>query len=119
MNLLIAAYSVVVGLFMMGFWGYLVATKQAELDQRPWDMRLHITAEFTTAILLVLSGAGAVLASSGLAALAPIALGMLLYTTVNSPGFYAGKRNRPMVAMFAALTALTVIAIVGLLVLSP
>ncbi|HYM40930.1 MAG TPA: hypothetical protein VEY12_12450 [Thermoplasmata archaeon] len=119
MNVLVAAYSVIVGLFMIGFWGVLVARKQAELDQRPWDMRLHIAAELATAILLVLTGVGAVLESTGLAGLAPIALGMLLYTTVNSPGFYVGKRNWPMVAMFAVLTGLTLIAIVGLLFLTP
>lgn len=115
MNALIAAYSIVVGVFMMGFWGFLVATQQAELDQRPWDMRLHLAAEFITAILLLVSGVGAFLAVLGTVTLAPVALGMLLYTTVNSPGFYAGKRNWPMVGMFATLTILTVVALAGLL----
>lgn len=117
MNVLIAAYSILVGIFMMGFWGVLVATQQAELDERPWDMRLHITAEFATAILLIVSGLGGLIASIGTVGLAPVALGMLLYTTVNSPGFYAGRRNWPMVGMFAALTILTVAALVGLLAL--
>ncbi len=117
MNALVAAYSIVVGIFMVGFWGFLVATKQAELDQRPWDMRLHIAAEFTTAILLLVSGIGGFLSSIGTVGLAPVALGMLLYTTVNSPGFYAGKRNWPMVGMFAGLTILTLASLVGLLML--
>ncbi len=42
---------------------------------------------------------------------------MLLYTVVNSPGFYAGRRNWPMVGMFAALAVLTTAAIVGVLFL--
>lgn len=116
MNLLIAAYSILVGVFMIGFWAVLVATKQAELDQRPWDMRLHITAEFATAILLIVSGSSGFLASLGTSGLAPVALGMLLYTTVNSPGFYAGKRNWPMVGMFTVLTILTLAALATLLV---
>ncbi len=115
MNLLVASYSVVVGVFMLGFWGFLVATRQAELDQRPWDMRLHLAAEFATAGLLLASGLGSVLGIAGLAALAPVALGMLLYTVINSPGFYAGKGNRPMVAMFGVLAVLTAASIVGLL----
>lgn len=119
MNPLIAAYSVIVGVFMMGFWGLLVARGQAELKERPWDMRLHLAAEFATAILLVSSGIGAFLAVGGLASLAPIALGMLLYTTINSPGFYAGKRNRPMVAMFAILMIATLAAVAGVLILGP
>lgn len=36
---------------------------------------------------------------------------------MNSPGFYAGKGNRPMVAMFAVLTVLTLSAILSLLFL--
>ncbi len=116
MNLLIALYAILVGLFMMGFWGFLIATKQAELNQRPWDMRLHIGAELATAILLIVSGSSAFFASLGTVGLAPVALGMLLYTAINSPGFYAGKRNWPMVGMFAALTTLTLAAISGLLI---
>lgn len=75
MNGLVAAYAVVVGIFMIGFWGFLVATRQAELNRRPWDMRLHLAAEFATAFLLVLSGAGSFFGISTLSGLAPVALG--------------------------------------------
>lgn len=115
MNELVAAYTVVVGVFMVGFWGFLVATAQAELKERPWDMRLHLAAEFATAFLLIGSGVSAFVGAPGLTALAPVALGMLFYTAINSPGFYAGKGNWPMVGMFSALAVLTVAAIVGLL----
>ena len=115
MNGLLAAYAIAVAVFMAGFWGFLVATGQAELKERPWDMRLHLAAEFTTAFLLVLSGAGSFLGLSGIPILAPVALGMLLYTVVSSPGFYAGKDNWPMVGMFAILGVLTAAAILGLL----
>ncbi len=115
MNGLAAGYAIVVGVFMIGFWGFLVATGQAELAQRPWDMRMHLAAEFSTAALLILAGAGSFIGLAGISVLAPVALGMLLYTVINSPGFYAGRGNRPMVGMFAILTVLTVAAIVGLL----
>ncbi len=117
MNLLIAAYSLLVGILMFGFWGFLVATKQAELDQRPWDMRLHLAAEFATAALLILSGASGFLGIAGLATVSPVALGMLLYSVVNSPGFYAGRKNWPMVGMFAVLAVLTAAAVASLVFL--
>ncbi len=117
MNGLIAGYAILVGVFMIGFWGFLVATGQAELKERPWDMRLHLAAEFGTAALLITAGTGALLGLAGVSVLAPVALGMLLYTVINSPGFYAGKRNWPMVSMFGVLAALTTAAIVALLVL--
>ncbi len=119
MNVFIAAYAVAIGFLMIGFWGFLVATHRAELDSRPWDMRLHLAAEFLTAVLLIASGVGVGLGFGGAAMLAPVALGMLLYSVVNSPGFYAGKRDWPMVAMFAILAVLTTAAILGLLFLGP
>ncbi len=102
---------------MSGFWAVLVATKQAELDQRPWDMRLHLAAELTTALLLVVSGAGTLLGVAALAAASPVALGMLLYTVINSPGFYAGRRNLPMVGMFTVLAVVTAAAVASLILL--
>lgn len=117
MNVLIAIYMILVGVIMIGFWGLLIARKQAELDERPWDMRLHIAAEAVTAVLLILSGAGGLVASLQTAGWAPVGLGMLLYTTLNSPGFYAGKKNWPMVGMFATLAVLTITALVALLAL--
>lgn len=110
-----AVYAILVGVFMIGFWGTLVARGKAELKERPWDMRYHLTAEFATAALLILSGAGSLLGLGDLALGAPLAFGMLLYTVINSPGFYAGRGNWPMVAMFTVLTALTLLAVAGLL----
>lgn len=115
MNVFVAVYVIVVGVFMIGFWGFLAATGQAELRQRPWDMRFHLLAEFATAVLLVLSGAGAFLGLAGIPIVAPVALGMLLYTVVNSAGFYAGRANRPMVGMFLVLSLMTLVSIAALL----
>ena len=55
-------------------------------------MPLHLTAEFTTAFLLILSGAGSLLGATGISVAGPVALGM-----------------------FAVLTVLTSAAIVGIL----
>ncbi len=115
MNPYVAVYAIVVGVLMVGFWGFLVATERAELDQRPWDMGFHLAAEFGTALLLIAAGAGSFLGLVGTSVVMPIALGMLLYSVVNSPGFYAGKRNWPIVDMFMVLTVLTLAAIVSLL----
>ena len=115
MNALVAVYAIVVGVFMVGFWGALVATRKAELDRRPWDMTFHLAAEFGTASLLILSGAGALFHFADVSVLAPVALGMLLYSVVNSPGFYAGRKNWPMVGLVAVLTLLSAAAIAVLL----
>lgn len=41
----------------------------------------------------------------------PVALGLLLYTTINSAGYYAQSGEAPVVAMFAVLTVATVAAL--------
>ena len=114
MNLIVAAYAIVVGIFMIGFWGLLVLKGQADLKERPWDMRTHLAAEFATALLLILAGVGSIAGLSVLSVLAPVALGMLQYTVVNSSGFYAGRGNWPMVGMFAVLAVLTAAAVMAL-----
>ena len=111
MNAFVSAYAVVVGTFMLSFLGLLVARGQAGLDRRPWDMGFHLAAEFATAFLLTASGLGGLLGWPDIIVLGPAAFGMLLYSTVNSPGFYAGTGNRPMVAMFIVLTGLTIAAV--------
>lgn len=114
MNAYVLGYSIVVGLFMIGFWTLLVAKGKAELHERPWDMGFHLAAEFGTAALLLVAAVGALLEASWSGSLMPVALGMLLYTVVNSPGFYAGRKEWPMVGMFVTLGALPVAALVAL-----
>lgn len=100
---------------MTGFWAVLVVKGKAELRERPWDMAFHLAAEFGTAGLLFVAAVWALLGASWAGTLMLVGLGMLLYTVVNSPGFYAGRKEWPMVGMFGVLSALTVAAILALL----
>jgi len=89
-------------------------TNQVSADQKPWAISFHITGEFTTAILLIAAAVGLWLDDQWAKILAPIALGMLLYTVIVSPGYYAQLNNLPMVGVFLILVILTVIAIMTL-----
>ncbi|MFQ6012115.1 MAG: hypothetical protein ACE5LS_00505 [Thermoplasmata archaeon] len=86
-----------------------------ELQEAPREIAFHLAAEFATAILLVVVGAALLLGTQRARILSPLALGMLLYTVVNSAGFYAQRDNLGMVTMFMALVVLTVMAIALLL----
>lgn len=77
----------------------------------------HILAELLTATMLITSGAGLFSGSDWAKMLSATSLGMLLYTVINSPGKYAHEDNLPMVAMFTAITILTVVAITTLFAL--
>ncbi len=113
---LIAAYSVIIGLMMIGMWLYLLLTNQVpELHKtKTKHISLHLIDEFLTALLLIISGVGLFLGGEWARTLLPVALGMLLYTIIVSAGKYADEDNLPMVTMFGVITVLTIIALAGL-----
>lgn len=112
---LVAVYSILIGLFMIGFWVFALSTNMVPPEEKPWAITFHVIAEFSTAILLIVSGAGLWFCSEWARTLSPLALGLLLYAVINSPGYYAQKKNLPMVAMFIVLVVMTVAAIIALL----
>lgn len=117
---LVAGYSVLVGIAMTGMWVFLLLKDQVpELHEtKTRHITLHIVAEFLTAVLLIVSGAGLVLSGEWARTLSPVALGMLLYTCIVSAGKYADDNDLPMVAMFGVLIILTIVAILAMLVFS-
>jgi len=112
---LVAVYGILVGLSMIGMWAFLLLTDQVPPSEKPWAITFHLIAEFSTAVLLIVSGVGLWLNSEWAKRLSLISLGMLLYSVVASPGYYAQKNNVPMVVMFFVFIILTVIAIIALL----
>ncbi len=110
---LIAIYSIIVGVFMFVFWALLLITDQVAPSEKPWAISFHLAGEWGTAFLLIMSGAGLWRGSRWARIISPLGLGMLLYSVIVSPGYYAQAGNLPMVAMFAVLIILTIAAIVG------
>ena len=76
---------------------------------------LHLAAEFSTAILLLIGGLGLVMKKKRDFNLNRTALGMLLYTVIVSPGYYAKSDGEIFLGIFEVLIALTVIFIATLL----
>jgi hypothetical protein len=108
----IALYCATVGLFMMAWWGLeFRAGALRRPDRAPSDIGLHLAAELVTAALLV--AAGVVLLAGGAVTVALVALGMLLYTVIQSPGYFVARHEAAPVAMFAALAVLTATALAG------
>jgi hypothetical protein len=96
-----ALFAMIVGVLMLGQWIFCIGAHQVpELATEPVRLRLHIGAELLTAAALLLTGGGLLLGSSTVRALYPVAIGMLLYTVIVSPGYFAQKRVWPLVGMF-------------------
>jgi hypothetical protein len=112
-------YSVSVSLLcafgMIALWATLVTRRLVpEFEQGRRDIVFHIVAEVGTAALLVAGAAATIVEDGAIWArlLSAFAFGALVYTLVNSPGYYADRGNRSMLALFAVLGLLAVPAAV-------
>jgi hypothetical protein len=103
-----AGYAVLVGLFMGAFWTASALTGTIpELRTAPLEIGYHLVAELLAPGALLAAGVGRLRGRAWAARLFPVALGMLLYTVVNSAGYDAERGDVAMVGMFAVLTVAT------------
>ncbi|MHB0935711.1 MAG: hypothetical protein ACYDCO_15215 [Armatimonadota bacterium] len=108
-----AVYAIVVGLLMLGQWAFFLATGQVpELRTRPVEFAFHLAAEVVTALGLLVAGIGALRRAAWGRPLLLATLGMLIYTVIASPGYFAAQRAWPLVGMFAVLLVLAVMGII-------
>jgi hypothetical protein len=108
------------GAGILGFWAFMVGTRKVpEIREGKPAIWFHIGAEVLLAVLLI-AGAIALLVEAGTAqlALAGMGLGALLYTAINSPGYYVDLGQPVIVGMFAGLVALSGLGIVFLLLMA-
>ena len=105
-------FEIAVGIAITAIWVRLLATDEVlELEARDTEMRFHIGVELLTAFLLMTSGIALLLDSGrGTTTFSALAVGALLYTTINSAGYYAQHRRWGAVAGFAVLLLATIAA---------
>jgi hypothetical protein len=107
-------YALVVGLAIGGWWAVeLRAGVLARPDRTRAELGLHLAAELLTATVLLIGGV--LLLTRRASAVALVGFGMLLYTTIQSPGYFLARGERGPVAMFGVLVVTTVLAIALLL----
>lgn len=107
-----AIYSIAVGLFMMGTWILFLVTGEAtEFEHKMTALVFYWTAEFITAISLIVAGTGLLYRRTWASPVYLIATGMLLYTLVYSPSWFVTHGHWPMVAIFAGLLILGIIGL--------
>ena len=117
MLVVIAWFELVVGVLIAGLWIVLLSKQQVpEIPLGRRDIWFHIAAELVTAFLLVAAGMTFVISDKGGSTALGVAAGALMYTTINSAGYYADLRQHKVVVMFGVLTLLTTIVIVTLVI---
>ena len=105
-------YCIIVGLLMLAQWIFFIAAGQVpELQTEPIRIGFHLAAEVATALALIFSGAALLRKRAWGRSAAMIALGMLLYTVIVSPGYFAQQGVWALVGMFALLLALDLVCL--------
>jgi hypothetical protein len=85
-------FAIVVGLAMIGMWSVSYLSNQIpELETEPIRIKFHLAAEFATAIVLLIAGIGLFTNQDWAVSIYLTAMGMLLYTVIVSPGYFAQK----------------------------
>jgi hypothetical protein len=108
-------YAISVGIVMIGQWVFFISMGQVpELQSEPLRIAFHLASEGITAILLILSGVGVLQSWKSIRIWYHVACGMLLYSVIVSPGYFAQLGQWSLVVMFALLGVATVSAIVVL-----
>jgi hypothetical protein len=101
-------YGILIGVFMVAQWSLsLAAGGVPELQTEPYRIYFHLAAEFSTALALFAGGLALLKHWRWGLSIYLVAAGMLLYSVIVSPGYFAQLGQWAMVGMFAVLLALT------------
>jgi len=110
MKTVVSVYSITMGALIIVFWSVLWATGAIpDLLSKPWEIAMHLTAEFTTAGLLVVSGFGLWFGARWALRVNVFASGMLVYSLIQTPGYYLQRNAMIFVLMLAVSFLLTVL----------
>jgi peptidoglycan/LPS O-acetylase OafA/YrhL len=108
-----AIFALVVGVGMIGQWAVFLAAGQVpELKTEPYRIRFHLAAEFLTAVALLVGGVALLTDQTWSHWFYLLAVGMLLYTVIVSPGYFAEKGQWVFVGMFAVVLLLALVSVV-------
>ena len=102
-----AWFCLIVGAFIFISWVFFFVTGQVpELATEPYAIAAHLIAEAATAVVLIIAGVGLLGRRGWAAPVALVGLGMLVYTVINSSGYFAQQGDWPTVFVFALLLLL-------------
>lgn len=108
-----AWYGIVVGALMIIQWTLFLSTRSVpEVKTEPLRIAFHLAGEFAAAVGLVVAGVALLEGATWGRTVYLVAVGMVIYSEIVSPGYFAQKGQWAFVWMFAALLVLAVVAVV-------
>jgi len=107
-----SGFAIFIGACMLAQWTwFLFSGSVPELHSEPVRLGFHLAAETLTALLLIVAGGAGLGSKRWARPLLLVSLGMLLYTVIVSPGYFAQRGQVGFVVMFAVIFALACVAI--------
>jgi hypothetical protein len=108
-------FGVIVGILMFAQWGFFLAAGQVpELRTAPLEIAFHLAAEGLTATGLLVSGIALLKGKSWGVKVYLLSVGMMVYSAIVSPGYFAQQNQWGLVAMFGVLLAVALLSIASL-----
>jgi hypothetical protein len=99
-----AWYGISVGTLILLQWIFFLAIGSVpELQTAPWEIGHHIAAELLLAATLLVGGITTLKSTRHGWEILLVALGMAIYSEINSPGYFAQLGQWALVGMFAIL----------------
>ena len=99
-----AWYGILVGFLMITQWTIsILAGSIPEFQSAPWEIAFHLAAEFSTAIVLIVGGIALLRSIAWSRLVLILGLGMVIYSELVSPGYFAQLNEWAFVAMFGVL----------------
>ena len=99
-----AWYGILIGFLMIAQWTFsIVSGGVPEFQTEPWRIAFHLAAEFSTAIMLIIGGIAALKSIGWAKQILLLGLGMVIYSEIASPGYFAQLGQWAFVVMFAVI----------------
>ena len=109
-------YGIGVGTLIILQWIFFLVTGSVpEFQTTPWAIGFHMMAELLLAVVLLVSGIATLRVNPWGEKALLIALGMAIYSEINSPGYFAQLGQWAFVAMFAVLLFGATVAVMMIL----
>ena len=111
-----AWYGILVGVLMITQWSFsIVSGSVPEFRTAAWEISFHLAAEMSTALVLVIGGLALLRSIAWAKQVLLLGLGMVIYSEIVSPGYYAQLEKWMPVVMFAILLFGAVVSAMQLL----
>jgi len=106
-NRIIGAYSVFLGLSLVGLW--IMILLNGDIPEGRTEMSFHLTSEFLMALLAFISGILLWRDRPRARLLSVLAHGMVIYSVLNAAGYYGERSNTGMMLMFILLLLISLL----------